>query len=70
MIIKNSLSDEIVLEEDPINRRYSEGPILRVSTEELRVAGDYLAEVTFDVLGVEEDSDEYHLTASSAISEC
>lgn len=68
MTIKNSLSDEIVLEEGPINRRYSEGPIVRVSTEELRVTGNYLAEVMFNVLGVEEDSDDYHLTASSAIS--
>lgn len=60
---------ERVFEEGPYDQAYLQGATVEVSTHELTRAGLYYAEVTFDVLGIEEDSDEYHLTAYSPISE-
>ena len=57
----NNSRSETVHVEGPHDGLYGElGSTVEVSTRELAETGRYLAEVTFDVLGIEEDSDEYH----------
>ena len=62
-------SELVVLQEGPHTLQYSHSSELQLSTEVLEGPGVFYAMATFDVVGIEEDSPDYHLAHDSTISE-
>ena len=63
--VTNTDSSGIVYQYGPQEQLYGQMETVHVSTGELPEGQYYVADVTLDVLGIEEDSPDYHISAST-----